>query len=81
MLNGVSNMSCAIPYRFDRILSIEMLEHVRNHSRVFQKMAGWLSSDADARCFVQVFCHRQRSYDFDTEESGSWMARHFFTGK
>ncbi|RKP05690.1 methyltransferase [Thamnocephalis sphaerospora] len=70
----------AITRDFDRILSVEMLEHVRNHPLIFKKVSSWLSHSDDARFFVHVFCHRTRSYDFDTEEGDSWMARHFFTG-
>ncbi|KAI8051214.1 cyclopropane-fatty-acyl-phospholipid synthase superfamily [Syncephalis plumigaleata] len=65
--------------KFDRVLSIEMLEHVRNHERIFEKVSRWLTS-SESRFFVHVFCHRTRSYDFETEEGDSWMARHFFTG-
>jgi cyclopropane fatty-acyl-phospholipid synthase-like methyltransferase len=65
--------------RFDRVLSIEMLEHVRNHERIFEKVSRWLSN-SESRFLVHVFCHRTRSYDFETEEGDSWMARHFFTG-
>ena len=66
------------PGRFDRIVSVEMLEHVRNHRAVFERARGWL--DPDGAFFVQVFAHRFLEYPFESEGPGSWMARTFFTG-
>jgi cyclopropane-fatty-acyl-phospholipid synthase len=63
---------------FDRIVSIEMLEHVRNHRVLFGRMAGWLAPEGLA--FFHVFRHARFPYTFDTEGSGNWMGRHFFTG-
>ena len=59
--------------RFDRIVSVEMLEHVRNYERLFGRIAGWL--DPDGLFFVHVFCHRVHAYAYDD----GWMARKFFT--
>ena len=64
--------------RFDRIVSVEMLEHVRNHRALFGRMAGWLEEDGAA--FVHVFAHKDHAYPFETGGSGAWMARTFFTG-
>jgi cyclopropane-fatty-acyl-phospholipid synthase len=64
--------------RFDRIVSIEMLEHVRNHEALFRRLAGWL--EPGGRLFVHVFAHRETAYLFETEGEETWMARHFFTG-
>ncbi len=64
--------------QFDRIVSIEMLEHVRNHVELFKRMAGWLT--ADGRAFAHVFAHRRFAYPFESEGPSDWMARHFFTG-
>lgn len=63
---------------FDRIVSIEMLEHVRNHRTLFGRLAGWL--DEGGLAFFHVFRHARFPYTFDTEGSGNWMGRHFFTG-
>lgn len=68
----------ALDERFDRIVSIEMFEHVRNHARLLQRIAGWLADDG--LLFVHIFCHRTLLYPFDDEGEGDWMARHFFTG-
>ncbi len=64
--------------RFDRIVSVEMLEHVRNHARLFSRLRRWLKDDG--RFFVHVFSHRQFAYLFDADGAADWMARHFFTG-
>jgi cyclopropane-fatty-acyl-phospholipid synthase len=64
--------------QFDRIVSVEMFEHVRNYATLLQRIAGWLRDDG--RLFVHVFCHRDHAYPFETEGAGNWMGRHFFTG-
>ena len=64
---------------FDRILSIEMFEHMKNYESLFSKVASWLVPET-GRLFVHVFAHKEMPYDFKTEEDNSWMARYFFTG-
>ena len=64
--------------RFDRIVSVEMFEHVRNYQLLFERIAGWLEDDG--KLFAHIFCHRYLLYPFDDEGSDDWMARHFFTG-
>jgi cyclopropane-fatty-acyl-phospholipid synthase len=64
--------------RFDRIVSVEMFEHVRNYAVLFERIAGWLRPGG--QLFVHVFCHRDLTYAFEDEGPGDWMARHFFTG-
>ena len=64
--------------RFDRLVSIECLEHMRNHAELFRRFAGWL--EPDGRAFIHVFCHRRHCYPFETAGDDDWMARHFFTG-
>lgn len=66
------------PRRFDRIVSVEMFEHVRNYAALFERLASWLR--ADGRIFVHVFCHRRAAYLFEDTDGTDWMARHFFTG-
>jgi len=64
--------------RFDRVVSIEMFEHLRNHRLLFERVAGWLRPDG--KLFVHIFCHRDTAYLFDTEGPTDWMGRHFFSG-
>lgn len=64
--------------RFDRIVSIEMFEHMRNHAELMRRIAGWLKPGG--RLFVHLFCHRRYHYEFETEGPANWMGRYFFTG-
>jgi cyclopropane-fatty-acyl-phospholipid synthase len=64
--------------RFDRVLSVEMLEHVRNWPALLERVGGWLAPDG--LLFVHVFCHRRSLYTFDAERAGDWMAQRFFAG-
>jgi len=63
---------------FDRIVSIEMLEHIRNYQAMFSKIRRWLKEDG--KLFVHIFGHHKWAYVFDDDETSSWMARHFFSG-
>ncbi|CAO1636321.1 unnamed protein product [Jaminaea pallidilutea] len=62
--------------KFDRVLSIEMFEHMKNYSLLFHKVASWMKSDA--LCFIHIFCHKNMPYHF--EENDGWMAQNFFSG-
>jgi cyclopropane-fatty-acyl-phospholipid synthase len=63
---------------FDRVVSVEMFEHVRNHRMLTRRIAGWLRPGG--KLFVHVFAHATDPYPFDTGSNADWMARHFFTG-
>lgn len=63
---------------FDRIVSVEMFEHLRNYERLLSGISKWL--DHKGKLFVHVFCHRHTPYFFETEGAGNWMGRNFFTG-
>ncbi|MBP9706145.1 MAG: class I SAM-dependent methyltransferase [Oligoflexales bacterium] len=67
-----------IKEKFDRIVSIEMFEHLRNYKNLFSKIASWLEDDG--KLFVHIFCHREAPYYFETEGDDNWMGAHFFTG-
>jgi cyclopropane-fatty-acyl-phospholipid synthase len=64
--------------RFDRVVSVEMFEHMRNYAALLARIAGWMRDDA--RLFVHIFTHARFAYLFEDEGPGDWMARHFFTG-
>jgi cyclopropane-fatty-acyl-phospholipid synthase len=64
--------------RFDCVVSIEMMEHVRNHPALFSRIARWLEPGGSA--FAHVFCHRSRAYAYEPRNASDWMAEHFFTG-
>lgn len=63
---------------FDRCISIEMFEHMRNYPLLLERIAGWLRPGGSL--FVHIFCHRSLMYPFETEGEEDWMGRHFFTG-
>lgn len=63
---------------FDRIVSVEMLEHVRNYDALFGRIRSWLADDG--KLFVHIFCHRDLVYPFETDGDKNWMGRYFFTG-
>ncbi|MEO0998885.1 MAG: cyclopropane-fatty-acyl-phospholipid synthase family protein [Pseudomonadota bacterium] len=63
---------------FDRVVSVEMFEHMRNYRELLRRIGRWLN--ADGKLFVHLFCHREYSYPFDDRGGRDWMARHFFTG-
>ncbi|KAJ3077654.1 hypothetical protein HK102_005064 [Quaeritorhiza haematococci] len=65
--------------QFDRIISIEMFEHMKNYEALFRKVSSWLKPET-GRLFVHVFANSKMPYDFRTEDDNSWMARYFFTG-
>jgi cyclopropane-fatty-acyl-phospholipid synthase len=64
--------------RFDRIVSIEMFEHIKNHERLMFKLASFLKPGG--KLFVHIFCHREFAFEFDASDPDDWMARTFFTG-
>jgi len=64
--------------RFDRVVSVEMFEHLRNWEEAFRRVAGWLVDDGIF--FLHVFCHARFAYPFEDAGAGDWMARHFFSG-
>ncbi|MEO0423907.1 MAG: cyclopropane-fatty-acyl-phospholipid synthase family protein [Pseudomonadota bacterium] len=65
--------------RFDRAISIEMFEHVRNYKTLTSRIHDWLKPDGTL--FVHIFCHAQHLYPFIDEEGvDDWMGRYFFSG-
>ena len=64
--------------RFDRVVSVEMFEHLRNWPEAFRRVAGWLAPGG--RFFMHVFVHRSTPYAFVDRDESDWMSRHFFSG-
>ena len=67
-----------IDRRFDRVVSVEMFEHMRNWETLLGRIAGWLREDG--RLFLHVFAHMQYAYPFDVRDDSDWMSQYFFTG-
>jgi len=66
------------PGQFDRVVSIEMFEHMKNYPLLLAKIARWMKPDG--LLFVHIFTHRQFAYSFVARDKTDWMARYFFTG-
>jgi cyclopropane-fatty-acyl-phospholipid synthase len=64
--------------QFDRTVSIEMFEHMRNYDTLLGRIASWLRPGG--KLFVHIFCHRELMYPFETDGDDNWMGRYFFTG-
>jgi cyclopropane-fatty-acyl-phospholipid synthase len=64
--------------RFDRIVSVEMFEHMRNHRELYRRVASWLVPDG--RFFMHVFTHRSTPYEFVDQGPADWMTHYFFAG-
>lgn len=65
-------------HEFDRIVSVEMFEHMRNWSVLYQKISQWLAEDG--KFFKHIFVHRATPYLFEDKDASDWMSRHFFSG-
>jgi cyclopropane-fatty-acyl-phospholipid synthase len=70
--------SFASDTQFDRIVSVEMFEHMMNWRQLLTRLRSWLKPDG--RFFMHVFTHRTGSYLFDRSDPDDWIAQHFFTG-
>jgi cyclopropane-fatty-acyl-phospholipid synthase len=68
----------AAPESYDRVVSVEMFEHMRNWPELFQRVRGWLRPNG--RFFMHVFAHRSTPYAFEPRDQTDWMSRHFFSG-
>ncbi len=67
-----------IATKFDRIVSVEMFEHMRNWEALLSKVADWLKPDG--KMFLHIFTHSRFAYPYEVRGAGDWMAQHFFTG-
>ena len=63
---------------FDRVVSIEMFEHMRNWPELFRRISRWLKPDGEF--FMHIFVHRSTPYLFEDREASDWMSRYFFSG-
>jgi cyclopropane-fatty-acyl-phospholipid synthase len=63
---------------FDRVVSVEMFEHMKNYEILMNRISRWLK--ADGALFVHIFTHREFAYHYEMTGDDDWMARYFFTG-
>ena len=66
------------PERYNRVVSIEMFEHMRNYQELFGRIRRWLLPDG--KFFMHIFCHRTTPYEYIDKGPSDWMSRHFFSG-
>jgi cyclopropane-fatty-acyl-phospholipid synthase len=68
----------ATEQKFDRVVSVEMFEHMANWRGLLTRVRGWLAPEA--KLFLHVFSHASQPYRFNHEDDADWIARYFFTG-
>ncbi|KAB2930871.1 MAG: class I SAM-dependent methyltransferase [Leptonema illini] len=64
--------------KFDRVVSVEMFEHMRNYDLLMKKVAGFLKPGG--LLFVHIFVHREFCYPFEVRDETDWMSKYFFAG-
>jgi cyclopropane-fatty-acyl-phospholipid synthase len=64
--------------QFDRVVSVEMFEHMRNWPRLLERISNWL--EPNGKLFIHIFSHRRFAYTFEEMGDDNWMGRHFFSG-
>jgi cyclopropane-fatty-acyl-phospholipid synthase len=74
----VNQLSFPTATTFDRIVSVEMFEHMRNYAWLMEKISGWLKPAGTL--FVHIFTHKAYAYPFEVRDESDWMAKYFFTG-
>lgn len=67
-----------IEKKFDRIVSVEMFEHMRNYEKLLEKIAGFLKDNG--KLFVHIFTHKKLAYKFEVKDESDWMSKYFFSG-
>ena len=82
-LKNLNVMTCDmnhfnIEQTFDRIVSVEMFEHMRNYQLLMQKVASFLKPDG--KLFIHIFTHKEYAYLFEVIDDTDWMSKYFFTG-
>ena len=63
---------------YERVVSIEMFEHMRNYKKLLSKISSWLHDDG--KLFIHIFTHQSVVYPFENQGEADWMAREFFSG-
>jgi len=67
-----------LPQTFDRVVSVEMFEHMRNYQKLMRLVSNHLKPDG--KLFVHIFTHKEYSYKFEVKDESDWMSKYFFTG-
>ena len=72
----INNLS--FEYKFDRIVSVEMFEHVRNYKKLLNNLKNFM--DSEGKLFIHIFNHKEHSYPYEIRGDSDWMSKYFFTG-
>lgn len=64
--------------KLDRVVSVEMFEHMRNWDALLERISRWLAPQG--KMFIHIFTHARFAYPYEVRDAGDWMAQHFFTG-
>jgi cyclopropane-fatty-acyl-phospholipid synthase len=64
--------------KFDRIVSVEMFEHMRNYQHLMNKLSGFLNPGG--KMFIHIFTHKYLSYLYEVKDESDWMSKYFFSG-
>lgn len=67
-----------IDEKFDRVVSVEMFEHMRNYEKLLKKVNNFLKPDG--KLFVHIFTHKELAYKYEVKDESDWMSKYFFTG-
>jgi len=67
-----------LPKKFDRVVTVEMFEHMRNYKALLDKVSGFIKPGG--KLFIHIFSHHTYPFLYENRSEGDWMARHFFTG-
>mmetsp|Transcript_30343 Transcript_30343/g.58317 ORF Transcript_30343/g.58317 Transcript_30343/m.58317 type:complete len:365 (+) Transcript_30343:106-1200(+) len=74
----INEFSPPKPGSYDRIVSIEMFEHMKNYKELMYRISMWLK--AGGMTFIHIFVHKEFLYHFEVQTEDDWMAKYFFTG-
>ena len=82
-LNNLTVVTCdmnefSIDAQFDRIVSVEMFEHMRNYQELLKRVSGFLKDDG--KIFIHIFVHKDSPYLFEVQDESDWMSKYFFSG-
>ena len=84
-LNNLEIITCDVnvlqfplDMQFDRVVSVEMFEHMRNYQTLLKRISTWLKPEGTL--FVHIFTHQHYAYPFEIKDDSDWMAKYFFTG-
>ena len=77
-MNQFKPSDFGITHAFDRVVSVEMFEHMRNYGKLYGQIDDWLKPGG--KFFKHIFVHRLTPYAFEVQGDDVWMSQFFFSG-